>query len=60
RPFSTRLGDPGWLQVLENPLVVDISHAQQTLGWHPRYNVYSAIARLRATGGQRPKRPWSG
>ena len=60
RPFSTGLGDPGWLQVLENPLIVDITHAQKALGWRPRYDVRRSVAQVRDTGGQSPIRPWSG
>ncbi len=60
RPFSTRLGDPGWLRGLENPLVVDITRAQQSLGWRPRYDVRGTIAQVRDTFGQGPLHPWSG
>ncbi|MDD5379724.1 MAG: SDR family oxidoreductase [Acidithiobacillus sp.] len=60
RPLSTRLGDPGWLQVLENPLIVDISSAWQKLKWQPRYDVRRAIDQVRDACGQSPIHPWSG
>ncbi|MBN2680041.1 NAD-dependent epimerase/dehydratase family protein [Acidithiobacillus montserratensis] len=59
RPYSRRLGDPGWLQVLENPLIVDTRRAQQVLGWQARYSVSDALSALRQAKGLSPLKAWS-
>ncbi|WP_248884911.1 NAD-dependent epimerase/dehydratase family protein [Acidithiobacillus acidisediminis] len=46
RPFTRRLGDPGWLLGLEYPLLVDCSRAKEELAWQPRYSVAEALASL--------------
>lgn len=59
RPFSRALGDPGWIQVLENPLIVDIERARQALGWQPRYTVGETIAVVRRDLQRAPWKAWS-
>ncbi|MEY2341245.1 NAD-dependent epimerase/dehydratase family protein [Acidithiobacillus sp. IBUN Pt1247-S3] len=46
RPFTRRLGDPGWLLGLQYPLVVDCSRAERELAWRARYSVAEALASL--------------
>ncbi|WP_414041308.1 NAD-dependent epimerase/dehydratase family protein [Acidithiobacillus sp. M4-SHS-6] len=58
RPFSRTLGDPGWLQALENPLIVDTRRAQQVLGWQARYSVAAALSSLRQAQGLSPLKAW--
>jgi nucleoside-diphosphate-sugar epimerase len=52
------LGDPGWLQALENPLIVDTRRAQETLGWQARYSVSEALSSLRQAQGLSPLKAW--
>ncbi|MBU2759495.1 NAD-dependent epimerase/dehydratase family protein [Acidithiobacillus sulfurivorans] len=58
RPFNRALGDPGWLQALENPLIVDTRRAQEALGWQARYSVSEALSSLRQTQGLSPLKAW--
>lgn len=58
RPFNRALGDPGWLQALENPLIVDTRRAQETLGWQARYSVSEALSSLRQAQGLSPLKAW--
>lgn len=46
RPFTRRLGDPGWLLGLQYPLIVNCQRAEEELGWQPRYAVGEALASL--------------
>ena len=40
-------GDPGWLQGLRHPIIVDTARARQIMGWRATLDVGGAIARLR-------------
>ncbi|WP_308388007.1 NAD-dependent epimerase/dehydratase family protein [Acidithiobacillus sp. AMEEHan] len=46
RPFTRRLGDPGWLLGLQYPLIVNCQRADKELGWRPSYSVADALASL--------------
>jgi UDP-glucose 4-epimerase len=47
--FTGAGGEPGWLESMRHPLVVDCARTREVLGWRPRHDLWSALASLDGT-----------